>query len=460
MYNLPVPVWLYLYGAAAALVLSFVVIGIFVAATPERSEPRSKPLSWLNHPSFRSWAQSVLRVIAALTLVLCIVSGYIGTQNAYYNINMTLFWVLFVLGLTYLVAVSGNLYAAVNPWEFLAEQIGRIWKSYEAGIVRIPEKTGYWPALGLYMAFIWLELFGNSNPAELSNMLLAYSVLNLVGVYVVGRKVWFQRFEFFSVFFRLVSKMAPLQFVDEAGQGSRFRLYAPFMGLLRGRATSVSLLVFILFMLSSTAFDGLRETVTWRKLFWVELYHLGLKDLTSANPLAAFPVMNRWYGWWQSFWLLASPFVYLAVYWLFIWFTKLFARSDLTVRDLALRFGYSLLPIALVYHVTHYYTLIQIQGVKILPLVSDPLGRQWDLFGTADMLRLTIIPNAERVWHVQVGLIVFGHIVSVYIAHMEALRTFPTHRQALMSQIPMLILMVILTTVGLWILSEPIQPGA
>ena len=64
------------------------------------------------------------------------------------------------------------------------------------------------------------------------------------------------------------------------------------------------------------------------------------------------------------------------------------------------------------------------------------------------------------VWNVQVGLIVLGHMVSVYLAHVEALRLFPKRSQAIASQLPMLLLMVLFTTAGLWILSQPIKPGA
>jgi hypothetical protein len=117
------------------------------------------------------------------------------------------------------------------------------------------------------------------------------------------------------------------------------------------------------------------------------------------------------------------------------------------------------LPIALVYHVTHYYTLILTQGVKIVSLLSDPFGWGWNLFGTAGLLRAPILPDLGSIWHTQVGLILFGHIVSVWIAHLEALRLFPTRRAAMWSQLPMLLLMVIFTTFGLWILSQPLQMG-
>ena len=49
--------------------------------------------------------------------------------------------------------------------------------------------------------------------------------------------------------------------------------------------------------------------------------------------------------------------------------------------------------------------------------------------------------------------------IACSLAHVEALKVFPTARHALLSQLPMLLLMVFLTTAGLWILSLPIDAG-
>jgi hypothetical protein len=61
-----------------------------------------------------------------------------------------------------------------------------------------------------------------------------------------------------------------------------------------------------------------------------------------------------------------------------------------------------------------------------------------------------------RVWHAEVVLILAGHIVSVCLAHLIALRLFPARRQTLLGQLPMLALMVTYTLVGLWVLSLPL----
>jgi hypothetical protein len=208
-------------------------------------------------------------------------------------------------------------------------------------------------------------------------------------------------------------------------------------------------------MLSSTAFDGLRETVPWIKLFWMDFYQL-LKPYVGANTIQRDLTPWTIYLGYQTLALVLSPFLYLAMYLASIGLAKAVTRSTIPMRELALRFTFPLLPIALVYNITHYYTLIITQGTQIVRLVSDPFGVGWNLFGTARWLTAPIIPDAGVVWHVQVSLILFGHIVSVYLAHLEALRVFPTRRQATLSQLPMLLLMVGFTTIGLWILSQPL----
>ena len=42
------------------------------------------------------------------------------------------------------------------------------------------------------------------------------------------------------------------------------------------------------------------------------------------------------------------------------------------------------------------------------------------------------------------------------VAHVEATRRFANHRAALLSQLPMLVLMVAYTSLSLWIMAQPI----
>ncbi len=134
------------------------------------------------------------------------------------------------------------------------------------------------------------------------------------------------------------------------------------------------------------------------------------------------------------------------------------AGSDLTALAVARIFACSLIPIALAYNFAHFITLLLIQGQLIIPLLSDPFGFGWNLLGTGEY-RINIgIINARILWYLSVGLIVTGHIIAVYLAHLISLRTFQDRSVAISSQYPMLMLMlmVIYTVVSLWTIAQPI----
>lgn len=69
------------------------------------------------------------------------------------------------------------------------------------------------------------------------------------------------------------------------------------------------------------------------------------------------------------------------------------------------------------------------------------------------------LPRAMVAWHVQVAVLLVGHVVSIGLAHGVALRTFGARRIAVPAQVPMLLLMVGYTVFGLWILSLPLAMG-
>ncbi len=114
----------------------------------------------------------------------------------------------------------------------------------------------------------------------------------------------------------------------------------------------------------------------------------------------------------------------------------------------------SLVPIAFVYVVAHYFSLFVIQGQFAIPLLSDPLGKGWDLLGTADVVPDLAAISPTTTWYVQVGALVAGHVAGLALAHDRAVAIFPERSNALRSQYAMLSLMVLYTVGGLWVLSR------
>jgi hypothetical protein len=89
--------------------------------------------------------------------------------------------------------------------------------------------------------------------------------------------------------------------------------------------------------------------------------------------------------------------------------------------SLAATLGVALVPLALGWFLAHDLTLLLFEGQNFLALVSDPIGRGWDLFGTVNQTIDYGIVQAAWVRWTQLGLLAAGHLAFVVIAHDTAL---------------------------------------
>jgi len=475
-YDLPVPLYLYITGAGAAVAFSFVVIGLFVRATSGPHDyPRVNLLRWpagraLVHPA----VVHSIKAVAVGLYALVILAGLIGDASPVDNLAPTMVWVIWWVGLAYVSALVGDVWALINPWGTIFDWAERLYRrADDEGELsfgyRYPDRLGVWPGVLLFLGFAWVELvYGDSSvPGRIAQLVLAYSLITWGGMLLFGKDEWLRRGEAFSLAFGLLARFAPTEIrvlsygpcdscplSCRAGDGrcigcgncfgrapvdERELNLRPFaVGLIRSEAVSWSMMAFVLLLLAMVTFDGFIATPFWADI-QNSLYD-AIPDLTSIRALA----------------LLASPFVFIAVY---LGFSTLMAVSSGArplVGDLARTFVYTLVPIALAYHLAHFFSFLLIQGQLIIPLASDPFGFDWNLLGTAGYRVDIGIVDARFAWITAVVAIVIGHIVAVYLAHAIALRTFSERWPALRSQVPMLVLMVGYTMTSLWILAQPI----
>ena len=115
------------------------------------------------------------------------------------------------------------------------------------------------------------------------------------------------------------------------------------------------------------------------------------------------------------------------------------------------RYIHSLVPIALAYSVAHYFSLLVFEGQDAWRLLSDPLGRGWDLFGTAGHTINYLAVGTQTIAVVQTVAIIIGHVAGVALAHERALEDVGGQRAAV-SQVPMLVAMIAYTVTGLTLL--------
>jgi hypothetical protein len=451
-YDLPLPLPLYLYGAAAAVVVSFLAFAAFGRGTPERRDYPHMDL--LDYRLGRLIAGPAVRVplqlISAGLLVLIVVAGFWGRQNPYQNIAPTLVWIIGWVGLAYVSAFVGDLWALINPWRTLFVCGQSIYRRVARGRelpkpVSYPEALGVWPAFFLLLALSWIELVypGAAVPSRIAWLVVGYSVLTWTAMAVFGAETWLRHGEVFSVVFGILARFAPTE-SRRAGPQQRILTLRPFAaGLLDARPVSVSMTALVLLILSSVIFDGVLASVEWSDLE---------SGVAAAVPFLgdAGTMVARTIG------LIAAWAVFFGAYLAVCSIVRFTAARDRPAKQVAQTFVLTLVPIAIAYHLAHYFVYFLIQGQYVLPLMSDPFGYGWDLFGTAGYRVDIGIVGARFAWYTAVGAIVCGHVAAVWLAHVRSMQVFGIRSAALRSQVPLTALMVVYTFVSLSILAEPL----
>jgi hypothetical protein len=455
-YDLPVPLWLVILAAGSAVALSFAVLAM------RQGRAHEDPAIDLSTTPLRPLIESpvasfLLRCLSVGLFLLAIIAGLVGAQDPFRNITPTLVWVIWWVGIAYVSAFVGDIWRLVNPPVVLfdwAEAATRRFGVTLAGTRPWPNQLGAWPAVLLLFLFAWSEIVwhGGETPRTIALALVAYCVLAWAAMAAYGREAWLENGDAFAKLFGLLARFAPLRFARKENGEPRLILRPPAIGLLTKAPVPPSTMAFVLLMLATVTFDGLRETPAWAAFLGVLLETPALipalRSLQASGiDLGAFLTTAG---------LAAFFLLFLVIYRFFVWAMARAAGAGPDADDTARLFVLTLIPIALAYHLAHYFSLLLIAGQLVIPLASDPFGFGWDLFGTT-LYRIRIdLVDAKLVWYVAVTAIVLGHVAAVYLGHRIATAVYPTARAALRSQVPMLLLMVGYTMTSLWILAQPI----
>src|SRR6516225_3446677 len=127
-YDLPIPLSFYLTGAAAVVVVTFLIVSLFVREVPRaHGAPRIDLLrTGLGRLVAAPPLVSALQLFALGAFIITIAAGFRGDQNPYKNLAPTMVWVIGWVGLAYVCAFVGNLWAVINPWRTIFESIETI----------------------------------------------------------------------------------------------------------------------------------------------------------------------------------------------------------------------------------------------------------------------------------------------------------------------------------------------
>jgi len=444
-YDLPLPLSLYLFGAAAAVVVSFIIVGLFVrGGAPSAGFDRRVYLMprgigrLILHPA----PSIVLKVFVLALFAVTVTAGFIGNQDPYRNIAPTMVWIIFWVGLAYVSAFAGDIWALVDPWRTIFEAVARFpGRPLPSPRLHYPEALGVWPACLLLLVFSWIELVYPSpaEPRHIAWFATAYTLLTWAGMVLFGEETWLQRGEVFTLVFSTFARLAP----TEIDRRERICLLRPFAGgLLAGGPASPSMTAFVLLLLSTVLYDGLLATPQWVAAESVAAAVLGGGE-SAVLVVRSIGLV----GFWLFF---LGVFIGVAA------IMSRFAGGLYSARQMAQHLAVTLVPIVIGYHLAHYLLLLLVQGQYVVPLISDPFGFGWNLFGTSGYRVDIAVVGARFAWYTAVTAILLGHIAAVTLAHLKAMRVLPDRSAALRAELPLTALMVAYTILSLSIIAEPI----
>ncbi len=424
--DLPIPAAYAVAGGGAALTLSFVIL-LLAWRTPRFDKPdagRALPAWFTQAVDSRALAVGLRAVGLVFAGYLAWVS--IAGKDLLTNPAFGLVYVWLWVGLIPLSLLFGPALKAMSPVRTLQFLLARgTGEDPKTGLAKMPAWLGYWPAaLGLF-AFVWLELV-YPDATYLGSLRLwfaGYVAVMLIGAIYYGSS-WLERADPFEVYSTLVGHLS----VWGRRSDGALVLRNPLANLDTIRA-GPGLVAVVAVLLGSTAFDSFRSSNAWLK--W------------SQTTTASVPVVDTA--------LLVGMCVFVgAVFVAATMATGVDGRFRRT--ELPAMFAHSLVPIIVGYMVAHYLTFLVETGQATLILVSDPLGNGSNLIGTADWeVNYWLSAHPTLLASTKVLAIVIGHILGVIAAHDRALQVLPKRHQV-MGQLPLLLVMVLYTFSGLYLL--------
>lgn len=461
-----------------------------------------------------------VQFVVVVLFFLVIAAGLFGNQNPALNIAPILTWTVWWGGLIILIMFAGKAWCWMCPWDAVAgwmEKL-RFWRKTDSGLgldLKWPKTLrNVGLATVLFVGLTWIELgFGvTMKPRVTAWLAIAMLLMAIVSAFLFERKGFCRygclvgRVSGLYAMFSGVEVRAKAQSVcrtcpgKECVNGSETAYGCPtflFPGYLasntyciqcgecvqacpednltvnlrpwgadlvsnhRARSDEAYL---ALLMLSITGFHGLTMTANWGKLTtW-------LSSSVSASHLIAFSLG-------MTILMLAPILIYAVLVWISyrlgvaagslrsgqsvgalgsVGAQAIPPAKQLTYHDYFVKYAYALLPIALFYHLAHNMEHLLMEGPKVVALISDPFGWNWNLFGTAHW-SIPPLVSLDVLWIVQIALVLVGHVYSLWVAQKTSMRLFGNQKSAFRSQLPMLAGMIAFSVFSLWLLKQPME---
>ena len=410
VYESPLPVWLYVVGAAATVIVSFVIRAL---ATRESRTPEPRVIAG---PGVVDGVVAVLKAAGLVSFLLIFVFAVTQPEPGL-SVTPLLLWVaIIVLGIT-LQTISAGLWERSNPWVMVTNFMG-------AQRERTALTARAWLGPVLLYALFWFELVSGKgfDPLAIAIVVLAYTLF-VISLQKAFGDDW--RFvDPLAILFGFAGRTAPIAATDDG-----FVYKGPLRDLDEDEPMPWPWFASVFVLLGATTLDNVRETVHWYSF----MKSTGL-DAVSDRIV-------------DSVALILGVLPFLLPFAAAVWVAQRWWPQRSSLIEDARRLAWSLIPIGVAYLLAHNMPLL----ITGLPQLVSQIGAEFglDLFGH-------YLPSPQLVWFLEIVLIVGGHIIGVLAAHRIALRLAPSHAAAVKSHTVLTLLMSAFTIVTLYLLSLPL----
>lgn len=357
-------------AALAGLFLAAGAVGTRRAASPappRTPTPAEEPAAAASAPTP---AGGLGQSLGAVGLGVLLLLAAFGPADASENLA-DVFVLLILWGLVAVTSmVLGPVWYRVDPLAGVNRALGRLTGDAEATLTRpLPRWTDAAAVLGLLL-WAWAQLLLDLSVLAALVLLLAYVLVHVVAAGVYGRS-WLQRVESLNVMSGLLGLLRP-------GQGGPLERLTSMADSARLRWVASTLVAW-------SAADLLLETEWWHDL-----------AVTPGTEGVLGPLV------------LLGATVLLGL------------AASAASRRAAL--GPALVPLAGGWVVSHYLSVLLIEGQGVLVWLSDPFDTGADLLGrSGDLIDLEPLPVGVLV-ALQIVPFVVGHLAAVVVAQRRAAR--------------------------------------
>ncbi|MDC3033354.1 hypothetical protein OA181_01540 [Acidimicrobiaceae bacterium] len=394
--DLPIPFDMVLNASALVVVITFVYLKI----------------SWKESivvPSieiFEDRPNIIGKIFGATILFFLIAPGIIGNESSKTSVTPLILWVFLWIGVPTLGLLFGDVYAKFNP----------------LNLIRISSNKprSVYVSCFLFLGLTWFELVWREpgNPLNIASVFIIF----FVGVNLIR---YFYK--------KSIIEVDPLLLLHYLYSKLKLFNSKPYFRSLINNIGNLAKLngieYFILLMIGTVTYDGLRETTFWYNQFGEQINNI----------------------WFSTIMFLSMNLGTIIFYRFACYFAIKVGGSELKLHEVSKLFGHTMLPIAFAYHITHYLTLLLFETQTFIYRLNDPLGTGLNLFNVQEP-EINYFIEPIIIWGIQVAVTLLGHMLSVVLAHDLAVKLFG-HKQSDKTQYIFLFITVALTLQALFVLS-------